>query len=350
MRLSYLSGLAVAAAASSALAQPYLLIPDWTGDRVMLFSATDGSLIDPNYISEINFGDIMQSPKKAIRVGGEILVVDALADKVLRFSLDGQSYLGDLITLETSGLDNARSITLINNHLYIPCGSGTFAGQIAIFDLAGNVTGFFDVLTDVDSRSPFDVIEYNGRVLVTDSQGDHITSYNYDGSDPRYFYRNPRIGTMAFPEQMHIDPSDGSLLVAGFSLPDGVFRFSASGGQIAYYDPQSGFGGPRTACPLDNGLILMTNGSTVATLNPANNQTIVFFGGVNAQYATRVESLACPADFNADGFVDFFDFDDFVLCFEGDVCPPGKSPDFNNDGFVDFFDFDDFVVAFERGC
>ena len=30
--------------------------------------------------------------------------------------------------------------------------------------------------------------------------------------------------------------------------------------------------------------------------------------------------------------------------------PTGRNADFNNDGFVDFFDFDDFVVAFETGC
>ena len=58
---------------------------------------------------------------------------------------------------------------------------------------------------------------------------------------------------------------------------------------------------------------------------------------------------ACPsADFNADGFVDFFDYSDFVVCFEG-TCPDGLTADFNNDDFVDFFDFDDFVDAFE-GC
>jgi len=57
-----------------------------------------------------------------------------------------------------------------------------------------------------------------------------------------------------------------------------------------------------------------------------------------------------PADFNADGFVDFFDFDDFTSCFESSNCPPGRSPDFNNDGFVDFFDFDDYVIAFGNGC
>jgi fibronectin-binding autotransporter adhesin len=56
--------------------------------------------------------------------------------------------------------------------------------------------------------------------------------------------------------------------------------------------------------------------------------------------------IACAADFNGDGFIDFFDFDDFVLAFEaGD-----PSADFNNDGFIDFFDFDDFVLAFDAGC
>jgi CubicO group peptidase (beta-lactamase class C family) len=58
----------------------------------------------------------------------------------------------------------------------------------------------------------------------------------------------------------------------------------------------------------------------------------------------------CPADFNADGFLDFFDYDAFVECFEGGPCPAGKSADFNADGFADFFDYDAFVAGFEEGC
>ncbi len=58
----------------------------------------------------------------------------------------------------------------------------------------------------------------------------------------------------------------------------------------------------------------------------------------------------CAADFNADGSVDFFDYDAFVQCFEGAGCPPGASADFDADGSVDFFDYDAFVVAFESGC
>jgi hypothetical protein len=51
-------------------------------------------------------------------------------------------------------------------------------------------------------------------------------------------------------------------------------------------------------------------------------------------------------DVNGDGFVDFFDYDDYVAGFE--VGNPAM--DFNSDGFLDFFDYDEFVAAFEEGC
>jgi hypothetical protein len=64
-------------------------------------------------------------------------------------------------------------------------------------------------------------------------------------------------------------------------------------------------------------------------------------------YTFTVE--ACRTDFNLDGFVDFFDYDDFVACFEAGECGAGTA-DFNGDGFLDFFDYDEFVGAFETGC
>ena len=73
---------------------------------------------------------------------------------------------------------------------------------------------------------------------------------------------------------------------------------------------------------------------------------------VMAPRLTLLRSLAvpCPPDFNGDGFLDFFDYDSYVGCFETGVCPPGKTADFNGDQFVDFFDYDDYVGAFETGC
>jgi hypothetical protein len=55
---------------------------------------------------------------------------------------------------------------------------------------------------------------------------------------------------------------------------------------------------------------------------------------------------ACSADANADGFLDFFDYDEFVSAFEAGL----PLADFNRDGFLDFFDYDAFVAAFEAGC
>ncbi len=66
--------------------------------------------------------------------------------------------------------------------------------------------------------------------------------------------------------------------------------------------------------------------------------------------AAALEVTGCAADFNGDGFLDFFDYDGFVACFEGEACLPGTSADFNGDLFVDFFDYDAFVGAFEMGC
>lgn len=54
----------------------------------------------------------------------------------------------------------------------------------------------------------------------------------------------------------------------------------------------------------------------------------------------------CPADFNADGFVDFNDYGGYVTSFETGTV----GADFNLDNFIDFFDYNDYVAAFELGC
>jgi hypothetical protein len=54
----------------------------------------------------------------------------------------------------------------------------------------------------------------------------------------------------------------------------------------------------------------------------------------------------CPADFNLDGQVDFFDYLDFVQAFAAE----DPRADFNGDGQIDFFDYLDFVAAFADEC
>ncbi len=140
--------------------------------------------------------------------------------------------------------------------------------------------------------------------------------------------------------------ADGSLTDTGFSYDVG---FQGSLGELVTFDD----------------LIFVTDRDTISdgvrglqALRVGADGSLTAIGGrVDAQGSTpnqlafwRASSPDCPADFNGDGFVDFFDFDEFVICFEGGACPPGASADFNDDGFVDFFDYDDFVIAFEAGC
>ncbi len=75
-----------------------------------------------------------------------------------------------------------------------------------------------------------------------------------------------------------------------------------------------------------------------------------FIPGVWLVRAVAQPARWCAADFNDDGFVDAFDYDAFVACYEGVECPPCRTADVNGDGFGDFFDYDEFVRVFETGC
>lgn len=68
-------------------------------------------------------------------------------------------------------------------------------------------------------------------------------------------------------------------------------------------------------------------------------------GSPNQVISDAVVPGANP-DFNLDGFIDGFDYDDFVSAFEIGL----SEADFNADGFPDGFDYDDFVTSFESGC
>ena len=91
---------------------------------------------------------------------------------------------------------------------------------------------------------------------------------------------------------------------------------------------------------------------TIANAQPGDSDSYhVEVGNSCGKVASSSASVTiCAADFNGDGFADIFDFNDYVTCFEGGACPPGRSADYDGDGFVDIFDFFAFTTAFEQGC
>jgi hypothetical protein len=96
------------------------------------------------------------------------------------------------------------------------------------------------------------------------------------------------------------------------------------------------------------------SGNQVMTFNvPMDAPAVLFYQcSIHSNLGSRINIVdpPCAADFNMDGFLDFFDYDEYVGCFEDDAACHHGSVDFNGDGFVDFFDYDAFVSAFEAGC
>jgi V8-like Glu-specific endopeptidase len=86
---------------------------------------------------------------------------------------------------------------------------------------------------------------------------------------------------------------------------------------------------------LRNGALFSTN----RTINASVSTDVTY-------RATYALANCCPADFNRDGTLDFFDYLDFVSAFDSNA----TTADFNRDGTVDFFDYLDFVAAFDAGC
>jgi hypothetical protein len=145
---------------------------------------------------------------------------------------------------------------------------------------------------------------------------------------------------------------EGVVLVCFDDNFPAVQAFSVTGTLLStevLTDDGTAFGAPRldvAGCP--GGLSLESLSADAATgrLFLSNQGS---FTDCNFFWVLTPVAAGCSADFNGDGFLDFFDYDNFVECFEIEVCG-GGSADFNSDGFVDFFDYDDFVLAFETGC
>jgi hypothetical protein len=81
-----------------------------------------------------------------------------------------------------------------------------------------------------------------------------------------------------------------------------------------------------------------TNGTATLSLFKSGGPA-----SLNVNNLPMPSSGRCPADFNEDGSVDFFDYLDFVAAYDSE----NPSADFNNDGNIDFFDYLDFVSAFD---
>jgi T5SS/PEP-CTERM-associated repeat protein len=267
-------------------------------------------------------------------------------------------------------------------------GSGTIQGELVIgsgaaVDATGNVTLGNGTATGVRFNAGSELHANDSTVTLLDSDGVSLGSVTDMDRSGRVVCATPLtvplamrlsgrgtvespnvsvVGTLA-PGELTGEPLGetgtltltGSLGLAsnarlriqigGSATPDDADRVSVQGGATLAGDLFVTMIRGYAIPPGDSAVILdaaaITGAFNTIDLPPAH---VLDVG------PTRIAVRHCISDFNADGFIDFFEYDDYVTCYEGAGCPPGSSADTNRDGFTDFFDYDDFVVAFENGC
>ena len=311
-----------------ASAQQYVMMPDSTNNRIVLFDPNDGSVVNPA-LFPLAGGTTVH----ALQVGNEIWVSEQVGDRVSRWALDGTS-LGAL----TGGMDNIRGMGLINGTLYVT-NAGTQNGApgaaIVMWSTTGSPLGFFS--TSTGATSPFGVLEYRGDMLVSSSNAnDDIHKYSLTGTPLGTFHNTTSLN---FAEQMWY-AANGDILVAGFSS-NNIVRLNPDVGTLISSFPASG---ARGVFQLLNGNIMWTNGSGAHVYNVSTGTSSLVYAGGGRYLDWLIIGSECRADWNGDGQVDFFDYLDFVQDFDND------NADYNGDGQTDFFDYLDFVADFDAGC
>ena len=260
----------------------FVMIPEWTADKVYLFDAQTGDLVDADFIPTT--APQLQSPKDAQQhfSGRFILVADQLSDVVQKFDTNG-TYIGFYAPstgVNTAILDNIRGICYRpNGNMLVTVGSSGSANTVQQFDTGGVSIGSF--ITS-GLNSPFDVLIRSTDMLVSNSSGNNrITSYDLAGTFLTNFYTNADVN---FPQQLTLLPG-GRIGVCAFSVPNSGFTILDATG--AYVRTITTITSARGSYLLGNGHYLITNSAGVHELDSTTGTLIrTISTAANFQYIT----------------------------------------------------------------
>ncbi|MBO6512368.1 MAG: hypothetical protein JJ974_00195 [Phycisphaerales bacterium] len=299
---------ACTSASASGPPQDVFLIPDSDSDTVWAFSAVDGSLVTNNFINDPGTDggvNVFDRPLEVlIAQDGTLLVVDQFSDIVSQFSSDGSTYLGIF------SLEGVRDTNIMNNirggHVLT---QGPDAGDVLVTNsgpfndlaISQNNIKRLEPSTGAEEtdfafnryggiRGPFDVIEYNGEVLVADEGQDKIVRYTLEGKFNERFTSALEVPQLDFPQQMAI-ASNGNLLVCAFSSGF-ILEFNPDGSLAGQYDPGT-LELYRGIAELDNGNFLVTTTSGVFEVTRTGLVIDTEAAGSGFRYLTR-HSIAVP--------------------------------------------------------
>jgi hypothetical protein len=253
---------------------------DTNANRVLTLDPQTGAILNGSFIVDAGSAATydFQTPRAAIQVDDEIWVSDQSPNinAIYRFDLTG-GFLGR-IGGSAGGLSNVRGMRLIGDTVYVAnAGSTNGAPGPAIvrIDLDGNILGSFSTVASGGTvgNSPWDVISYNGQLLVSDGTSRALQRYNFDGS-----WAGALTGAINnIPQQMALRANGNLLLATNGSQPTGSFglyEIGTSGSVLTSWTGTPGLG-VRGVAELGNGryLISEAGGSSLVrglgTIDPA---------------------------------------------------------------------------------
>ncbi|GEM_PF-1032454 len=359
--------------ASVALAQNTLLTyVDSTLDAVILLDPVTGAPVNFSFIGDINDPQTydLSTPIEAIQVNDEIWLSDQISDAIFRFTANETA--PTFIAAIRGQVDNMRGLAKVGNRVYVSnagTANGAPGSAILVYETDGTRVGHIVVTNPLTNLpvDPFDVADFNGRLLITDIQGEDLVVCDVDGSNVQVLF-DGNSNLMDFPQQVTVSNTGPGntqeLWVNAFSSPAGVYRFSTAGVQLNYYPVTTG---GRGVWPLPDASgaalkFLFTDGVVVTgglqIFDTGTGLSSQFFGGGGRFIAkvTFIPPLVCnDIDMNNDGSsFDPQDIDAFLSVFSEGPCIPDTNIcdniDFNNDGSIfDPCDIDSFLVQFSEG-
>jgi MYXO-CTERM domain-containing protein len=238
-----------------------ITMPDSSANTVVTFDPYNGSVMNNSFIdlNPLNAG----TPQHATTVGDEVWVTDQIRDRIDRFSLDGQTHLGQIGgQVPGGGLDNIRGLAWDGDNTVYVANAGTDWGApgqaVVTIDVSSNsVSGNFGL---PDNDSPW-FPEIVGDSLFVSTISDHrIQEFDLAGNHEGLVYQGDPDGNMRFIQQIHHNDA-GNFYAAGFSglgpATAGLYEISPDGDELLQI-PQSGV---RGIWELGNGNILWSDGS-----------------------------------------------------------------------------------------
>lgn len=254
------AGSGVAVAGPGAGASGVLLIPNSGSgfDNVWAFNAYDGSLISNSFIaSDGRQNQVIQSIDSG---RGSLLLVDELNDSVSEYTYGGQ-FVRTVVTPGASGIDQPFAIAVNNGRLFVSVVSGVHANTVQSFDLDGGDQRTFANLSGIGT--PRGILFRGDDVLIADSAGDDIERFSLTGEHLGTLVDSDGATGIDFPQQLALG-LNGSILAAGFSPPNGVYRYNADGSGEVFLSINTS---PRGVYQLGNGNILWAGGTRVGVID-----------------------------------------------------------------------------------